>query len=76
MTYVLHRALGEDVVIDSGGRPVRLRLVGALRDSIFQSELVMAEARFQALFPDQEGYRMVLVESPNAEAAVAALENG
>jgi hypothetical protein len=76
MTYVLHRALGEDVVIESGGRPVRLRLVGALRDSIFQSELVMAERRFQELFPDQDGYRMLLVDSTNAEAAVAAVENG
>jgi putative ABC transport system permease protein len=76
MTYVLHRALGEDIVIENGGRPVRLRLVGALRDSIFQSELVMAESRFRELFPDQEGYRMVLVDSPNAEATVTALENG
>jgi putative ABC transport system permease protein len=75
MTYVLHRRLGEDVVIDSGGRPVRLRLVAALRDSIFQSELVMAEARFRELFPEQEGYRMLLVETADAEDAVAALEN-
>ena len=76
MTYVLHRALGEDIVIENGGRPVRLRLVAALRDSIFQSELVMAEARFQELFPDQEGYRIVLVDSPTPDATVTALENG
>ena len=76
MTYVLHRTLGEDVVIQNGGREVRLRLVGALRDSIFQSELVMAEARFQELFPDQEGYRMMLVDSSDPEATVSALENG
>ena len=75
MTYVLHRALGDDVVIESRGRPIRLRLVGALRDSIFQSELVMAESRFQELFPEQEGYRVLLVDSPNAEATVTGLEN-
>jgi ABC-type lipoprotein release transport system permease subunit len=75
MTYVLHRALGDDIVIENGGRQVRLRLVGALRDSILQSELVMAEARFQELFPDQEGYRMLLVESARPEATVMALEN-
>jgi putative ABC transport system permease protein len=78
MTYVLHRSLGDDIVLESRGRPVRLRLVGALRDSIFQSELVMTEARFQELFPEQEGYRVLLVESPNPEAAetvVTMLEN-
>ena len=75
MTYVLHLGLGDDLVIQSRGRPVRLRLVGALRDSIFQSELMMAEARFQELFPEREGYGMLLVEAPDADAAVAALEN-
>ena len=30
MNYVLHRALGEEIVIRSGGRPVRLRIVAAL----------------------------------------------
>ncbi len=75
MTYVLHRALGDDVVIENGGRPVRLRLVGALRDSIFQSELVMAETHFRALFPEQEGYRMLLVDAPNAESTATAIEN-
>jgi hypothetical protein len=75
MTYVLHRQLGEDIVIDSGGAPVRLRLVAALRDSIFQSELVMAESHFQRLFPEQEGYRLMLVETSDGEAAAAAVEN-
>jgi putative ABC transport system permease protein len=75
MTYVLHRRLGDEIVIDNGGEPVRLRLVGALRDSIFQSELVMAEAQFRRLFPDQEGYRMLLVEAADTEAAGAAIED-
>jgi putative ABC transport system permease protein len=75
MTYVLHLGLGDDIVIQSRGRPVRLRLVGALRDSIFQSELVIAEARFQELFPEREGYGMLLVDAPDAESTVAALES-
>jgi len=75
MTYVLHVALGDDVVIQSNGRPVRLRLVGALRDSIFQSELVMAETRFRELFPEQEGYRLLLVDASDAESTATALEN-
>ena len=61
MTYVLHKSLGDEIVIDRGGRPVRLRLVAALRDSIFQSELLMSEANFLRLFPEQQGYRLLLV---------------
>jgi hypothetical protein len=64
MTYVLHKNLGDDIVIDRGGRPVRLRLVAALADSILQSELVMSDANFLALFPDQEGYQFLLIEAP------------
>ena len=63
MTYVLHRRLGDEIVIERGDRPIRLRLVAALRDSIFQSELIMAERRFLELFPEEEGYRFLLVET-------------
>jgi hypothetical protein len=56
MTYVLHRKLGEDLVISHAGGEIRLRLVAALQDSLFQSELLMAPENFQALFPEHEGY--------------------
>ena len=73
MTYVLHRALGEDIVIARGSGEIRLRLVAVLRDSIFQGELLMSQANFVRLFPDQGGYRVMLVEAaPERAAAVAA----
>src|SRR5205823_2713863 len=72
MTYVLHKQLGEDIVISTAGRPVRLRLVGALADSIFQSELMMSEANFLKVFPEQEGYRFLLVETGPATVAKVA----
>ena len=77
MTYVLHRRLGEDVVITHGGRQIRLRLVAALRDSILQGELVMAQGRFVELFPEQEGYQLLLVETaPEQVADIASrIEN-
>jgi ABC-type antimicrobial peptide transport system permease subunit len=77
MTYVLHRRLGDDIVINVGNRPVRLRFVAALRDSIFQGELLMAQAHFRELFPEQEGYQFFLVESaPDQTAEVtSALED-
>ena len=78
MTYVLHRQLGDEIVIARGDRPVRLRLVAALSDSIFQGELLMSEAHFIELFPEQHGYRFLLVDTPLDRAAQvsAAIENG
>jgi len=78
MTYVLHLKLGEDLVLPQGDHPIRLRLVAALADSIFQSELVMSEKNFLRLFPAQEGYRLFLMATPapgQATAIAAALED-
>ena len=72
MTYVLHRSLGDDLVINHAGRPVTLRLVAALSDSIFQGELLMSEANFLKLFPDQDGYQFLLVNAPPARAGEVA----
>lgn len=74
MTYVLHLKLGDDFVLNREGGPVRLRLVASLADSIFQSELVMAEKNFLRLFPEQEGYRFFLIDTPasNQSTAIAA----
>lgn len=77
MTYVLHLKLGDDFVLNREGGPVRLRLVASLADSIFQSELVMAEKNFLRLFPEQEGYRFFLIDIPRPEqsnAIATALE--
>jgi ABC-type lipoprotein release transport system permease subunit len=70
MTYVLHMKLGDDIVVPgSRARPTRLRLVGALSDSIFQSELLMAEELFVQRFPEWEGYRLFLIDAPEPQAA-------
>ena len=74
MTYVLHRALGDEIVIESGGREIRLRLVAALRDSIFQGELLMSDANFLRLFPEQEGYQFLLVDAAPGRAGALAGE--
>ena len=77
MTYVLHRKIGEEITISRGDRPIRLRLVAALDDSIFQGELLMSQANFLRLFPEQQGYSLLLVETVPAQAAAvaAALED-
>ena len=69
LTYVLHLKVGDDLVVDHANGPLRLRVVGALSDSIFQSELLMSEKNFLRLFPAEEGYRMFLIDVPNREQA-------
>ncbi len=74
MTYVLHLGLGEEMVIDVGGEPVRLRLMGTLADSLFQGELLMSEENFVRLFPARDGHRFFLLDVPadaTSEAATA-----
>ncbi len=78
LTYVLHLKLGDEFTVDaSDGAPVRLRVVAALADSIFQGELLMSETNFKKTFPDQEGYRFFLIDGPPEKASetTAALED-
>jgi hypothetical protein len=65
MQYVLHVSVGDTFSMDTGGsEPLTVRFVGALRDSILQGELVVAEEQFVRLFPQQQGYRLFLVDAP------------
>jgi ABC-type antimicrobial peptide transport system permease subunit len=75
MTYVLHLKLGDEWILNQGSEhPVRLRLVGALADSLFQGELLMSEKNFIRLFPDQQGFRFFLLDvAPENIAEVTAL---
>lgn len=77
MTYILHHSLGEEMVVTVGERPIRLRFVAALSDSIFQGELLMSQAHFLKLFPEQEGYQFLLIQTPPAQSAAvsAAVED-
>jgi ABC-type antimicrobial peptide transport system permease subunit len=60
IAYVLHKKVGDELEIAPG---VRVRLAGALKDSVFQSEILISEANFKRLFPDYEGYRLFLLKS-------------
>ncbi|MCS7024897.1 MAG: ABC transporter permease [Bryobacteraceae bacterium] len=65
LRYVLHKRVGDTLVLGSkGGSPVAVRLAGTLRDSIFQSEIVLAEEDFLKAFPLEQGFRMFLVDAP------------
>ena len=68
--YILHLSLGSEITIrGDNGRPVRLRLVAALRDSIFQGELLIAESSFLRIFPEHQGYKFFLLDVPQNRLA-------
>lgn len=76
MTYVLHLKVGDEFVLNRNEGPVRLRLVGALSDSIFQSELLMSEENFVKLFPAEPGYRYFLIDAEGELSTITvALED-
>ena len=78
LAYALHLSVGEDFVLNrDSDNPVRLRIVAALSDSIFQRELIVGEAAFLRLFPEHDGYRFFLVDAPadRTAEATAALED-
>jgi ABC-type antimicrobial peptide transport system permease subunit len=72
LTYVLHLKVGDDLVVDQSPQPLRLRIVAALADSIFQSELLMSDKNFVRLFPEEQGYRFFLLDTPGAKSQEVA----
>ncbi len=70
LAYVLHLKVGEDWLLEREGREaVKLRVVAALDDSLFQRELLMSEDNFKRLFPEQQGYRFFLFDVPLGRAS-------
>lgn len=78
LTYALHLAVGDDFVLNRDtDAPIRLRIVAALSDSIFQRELVIAEDQFERVFPQYDGYRFFLIDAhPDRSGDVAAALEG
>ncbi|MBI1763497.1 MAG: FtsX-like permease family protein [Acidobacteria bacterium] len=75
MTYVLHKALGDEIEInDDSGQRVKLKLVAALSDSLLQGELLMSEANFKRLFPGIPGQRFFLIDTAKPNEVSAKLE--
>jgi hypothetical protein len=67
LRYSLHAAVGDVIEIDADtARPIRLRIVAALHDSLLQGELIVSDAAFRALFPREPGYRMLFFRMPEA----------
>ena len=74
--WILHKQLGDDIVLQNElGGTVKLRLVGLLKTSIFQSELLISEDNFLRYFPDQSGYGAFLIETQRPVQLTALVES-
>lgn len=63
LQYVLHASVGDVITIDADtARPIRLRVVAALDDSMLQGELLIADRAFLDLFPNVAGYRVLFID--------------
>ena len=72
--WIMHLQRGEDLVMeDQFGDTLRLRLVGLLEKSIFQSEVLISETNFLKHFPGQGGYRYFLIDVPGSKAGEVTL---
>ncbi len=70
LQYVLHKKPGDEIVLQpESGAPVRLRISATIADSMFQSEILIREADFLRVFPEQQGFRMFLVQAPADKVA-------
>ena len=62
---------------DSQGRPQQLKVVGLLKNSIFQGDVLMSEMQFKQLFPQETGHRLFLIDPDKDDVAAVrkALES-
>lgn len=64
--WALGKKVGDDLIyLDGAGREFRVRIVGAVANSILQGNLVISEKNFMARFPQEAGYRMFLIDAPS-----------
>jgi ABC-type lipoprotein release transport system permease subunit len=71
--WALGKKIGDTLdYTDEHGNPFKVRLVGAVANSILQGSLLIDEAEFVKRFPGESGCRMFLVDAPSHDAAAVA----
>ena len=64
--WAMHKQVGDTIdYVDERGRPFKVRIVGAVANSILQGQLIIDEAEFVKRFPGESGYRMFLIDAPS-----------
>jgi len=63
--WALGKSVGDELdYSDEKGKTFRLRIVGMIKRSILQGSLLIAEDKFVERFPSEDGYRVLLIDSP------------
>jgi len=63
--WAMKKKVGDTIdYVDERGQPFKVRIVGAVANSILQGQLIIDEAEFVKRFPGQSGYRMFLMDVP------------
>jgi putative ABC transport system permease protein len=78
-TWMLKKGLGDTFEVpDEENRPLKLRIVALLQDSVFQSEVLVPYEAFRHDFPHTEGFSYFLVEAATdkADAVARVLTDG
>jgi len=72
--WAMGRKVGDTLdYVDERGRPFKVKIVGAVANSILQGNLLIDERAFQERFPAESGFRMFLIDAPsNGLAAISA----
>jgi len=55
--------------VDERGQSFKVRLVGAVANSVLQGQLIIDEAEFVKRFPGESGYKFFLLDAPPSRAA-------
>jgi ABC-type antimicrobial peptide transport system permease subunit len=64
--WAMGKKVGDTIdYMDERGQPFKVRIVGAVANSILQGQLIIDETEFVNRFPGESGYRMFLVDAPS-----------
>jgi len=75
VVWALGKKLGDAVdTVDARGRTIKLRIVAMIANSVLQGALIVADDRFERMFPAESGYRRLLIDAPPASADAVAAE--
>lgn len=63
--YALGKGMGDLIeYTDENGETFNIRLVGLLKNSLLQGQILISEENFIQKFPNQAGYRQFLIDTP------------
>ncbi|MEZ6140063.1 MAG: FtsX-like permease family protein [Zavarzinella sp.] len=63
--WMLKKSLGDELeLLDENGFTFKVIIAGLLKDSVFQSEILLSQQQFVKYFPHQDGKKLWLIEQP------------